>query len=178
MTSSEKLDSLIASKQLEEAFSLLVKDESELLLRSIYRWVKEESSAQDVLQNAFIKIWKGLPNFRGDSKLLSWCYRIAYNESMSHLRSKRHLFVIDIQQEENHAGTSQSDGHSGDQISLLLQEAIDTLPERQRQVFELRYFEEMSYEAIAERLDLSTGALKASFHHAKKKIEAHLRKQF
>ena len=169
------IDQLISEGQFELAFHQLVDDHSLFLLRSIQRWIRDTHHAEDVLQNTFIKIWKGLPLFRGESKLSSWCFRIAYNESMSFLRQSHKLTIVDA--EDHWFEERQSDDDMDSKaIEQLLLKALESLPERQRQVFELRYYEEMSYENMAELLELSVGSLKASFHHARKKIEEHLRK--
>lgn len=169
----QSIEALIQKGQLEAAFHRLVDEESRFLLRSIQRWVRDSHHAEDVLQNTFIKIWKGLPDFRGDAKLSSWCFRIAYNESMSFLRSHQRMKMVD--EVENHSRGSQDKSYTSSEIEALLLQALNTLPDRQRQVFELRYYEELSYEQIADRLELSVGSLKASFHHARKKIEDHLK---
>lgn len=143
-------------------------------MKSISRWVKDRQFAQDVLQNTFIRIWKGLPDFKAESKLTSWCYRIAFNESMSFLRKENKLSIVDGDDHWFERRSNEIEPDSNE-IEKKLHSAIDQLPDRQKQVFELRYFEEMDYQTISDKLNLSTGALKASFHHAKTKIEAILR---
>ena len=131
--------------------------------------------ANDVVQNTFIKAWKALPSFRGDSKIYTWLYRIATNESITFLKKKRkHLFQsID---EVSHGLSSKIDGpyFDGDDIEKKLQKAILTLPTKQRLVFNMRYYEEIKYKEMALILGTSIGALKASYHHAKNKIEDYL----
>lgn len=170
MSSAEKL---LEQKKYEQAFNALVEEQSDFLMRNILRWVRQEDQARDVLQNTYIRIWKGLPSFRAEAKISSWCYRIAFNESMAILRSnKRNLQLTQVE-----AGSvlSSDEGPDAEEIQKRLQCALEQLPERQRQVFELRYYEEMPYEEMAALLGLSAGSLKASFHHARKKIESHLR---
>ncbi len=137
--------------------------------------VIDHDDTNDVVQNTFIKIWKALPNFRGDSKIYTWLYRIATNESITFLKKKRkHLFQsID---EVSHGLSSQIDGpyFDGDEIERKLQKAILTLPTKQRLVFNMKYFDELKYDEISEILGTSVGALKASYHHAKNKIEDYL----
>ncbi len=133
--------------------------------------VLNHDDADDVLQNTFIKVWTGLDSFRGDSKLSTWLYRIASNEAINFLeRQKRNVSSID---DADSGVALQLEGDpyfDGDETARQLQEAIATLPVRQRQVFNLKYFEEMKYEEMSELLDTSVGALKASYHHAVKKI--------
>ena len=127
--------------------------------------------ADDVLQNTFLKAWQNLDNFRGDCLVSTWLYRIALNESLSHLERCRRTESLD--DADNAAVRSlESDPYfDGDETERLLQEAIATLPEKQRIVFNLKYFEEMKYESMSELLGTSVGALKASYHLAVKKIE-------
>ena len=172
---STSIEALIKRGQLEAAFHRLVDEDSRFLLRAIQRWVRDEQFAEDVLQNTFIKIWKGLPEFRGDAQVRSWCFRIAYNESMGFLRSSQRFKLVDFEAHHQER-QAEATGWSGSEIESLLHQALEGLPDRQRQVFELRYYEEMSYEEIAEILQLSVGSLKASFHHARKKIEESLKR--
>jgi RNA polymerase sigma-70 factor (ECF subfamily) len=130
--------------------------------------------ADDVLQNTLIKVWKALPGFKGDSAVYTWLYRIAVNESVTYLNRKKKESHQGFEEYENYlSNTLQTDSFfDGDALQLKLQQAILTLPEKQRIVFNMRYFEETSYRDMSEILDTSEGALKASYHHAVKKIEA------
>lgn len=159
----------------ERAFEMLVAAHAAPLLRMVSRWVSDLNDAEDVVQNALIKTWKGLPSFRFESKPSSWLYRIAYNEAMDFLRKeqrKRTRISPHTAAELNIAGDSNFDG---EMAQKALQKAIEKLPQRQRHVFELRYFEELPYAQIAATLGLSEGALKASFFHAVRKIEESLK---
>lgn len=158
------------------AFSQIIKKYQQKLYWHIRRMVIDHDDCDDVLQNTFIKVWNNLDNFREDSQLYTWLYRIATNESLSFLRKKRTtLFVPMVDVERKLSETLESDVHfSGDAIQKKLQKAILTLPEKQRLVFNMKYYDEMKYEEISEILGTSVGALKASYHHAVKKIESYL----
>ena len=133
--------------------------------------VTYHDDANDVLQNTFIKAWTNLDNFRGDAKLSTWLYRIAANESLTFLQRRRDTVTID-DPEADLANRLESDPYfDGDETDLMLQQAIQTLPEKQRQVFNMKYFQNMKYEEMSEILDTSIGALKASYHFAVEKIE-------
>ncbi|MBL7931268.1 MAG: RNA polymerase sigma factor [Bacteroidia bacterium] len=139
----------------------------------IRKIVIDHDDSDDVLQNTFIKIWKGLENFKEESQLFTWIYRIATNESLTHLRQKQRLNTASIHPIEYELSKNlESDNYfTGDEIQLRLQQAILTLPEKQRLVFNMRYYDEMPYEQMSEILETSVGALKASYHIAAKKIE-------
>ena len=128
--------------------------------------------ANDVLQNAFIKAWNGLETFHGDAKIFTWISRIAINESIDFVRRQKNLAAISADDEDSHvANTLMADEYfDGNETEALLQEAIASLPEVQRTVFTLRYFEEMKYSEMSQRLKTSEGSLKASYHIAVKKI--------
>ncbi len=172
--SDEKLLELFAEKDSANyAFNLIVRKYQERLYWHIRRMVIDHDDADDVLQNTFVKVWKGLSNFKSESKLYTWLYRIATNETITFLNKKKKRFFIslnDVEQELSYS-LEHNDGFSGDEIQLKLQKAILTLPEKQRMVFNMKYFEEMKYEDMSEILNTSAGALKASYHHAVKKIE-------
>ena len=159
-----------------EAFSLLVKEYSEQLYWLIRKIVISHDDANDVLQNTFIKVWTNLDNFRGDSKLITWFYKIATNESITFLNKQRSHTNIPIDDNDNLLHTKlESDVYfDGDEAQLKLQKAVLRLPDKQRLVFTMKYFEEMKYEEISKILDTSVGALKASYHHSVKKIEEYL----
>ena len=153
------------------AFGELVRLYTPQLYAQIRRIVQYHEDADDVLQNTFLKAWQNLDNFRGDCLVSTWLYRIALNESLSHLERCRRTESLD--DADNAAVRSlESDPYfDGDETERLLQEAIATLPEKQRIVFNLKYFEEMKYESMSELLGTSVGALKASYHLAVKKSE-------
>ncbi|MDU1903939.1 MAG: sigma-70 family RNA polymerase sigma factor [Dysgonomonas sp.] len=179
MTESEEallIKRLQDEKTQRDAFSVLVKTYSEQLYWQIRKIVLSHEDANDVLQNTFIKIWTNIDNFRGDSKLVTWLYKIAINESITFLNKQRQQQNIPLDDEENFlASKLESDSFfDGDEAQLLLQKAILTLPEKQRIVFNMKYFDEMKYEEMSKVLDTSVGALKASYHHAVKKIEEFL----
>ncbi len=161
----------------ESAFGRLVKTYQERVYWHIRRMVISHDDADDVLQNVFIKVWKSLDNFRGDSGLFTWLYRIATNESITFLKQKRgHLYVNFDDVAYGLSDTLESDPYfRGDAIQKKLQNAILTLPDKQRVVFNMKYFEEMDYQSMSEVLETSVGALKASYHHAVKKIEAYMK---
>jgi len=155
----------------EHAFALLVDHYKEQLYWQIRRMVLSHDDADDVLQNTFIKAWTGLEGFRGDSKLSTWLFRIANNETLNFISRKRQSVSIDDEAAVGVAARLESDPYfDGDETETQLQEAISQLPAKQRQVFNLKYYEEMKYEDMSELLGTSVGALKASYHHAVKKI--------
>lgn len=139
----------------------------------IRKIVISHDDADDVLQNTFIKIWKGLENFKEDSQLYTWIYRIGTNEAINFLRQKQKLNTTSIHPIEYELSKNlESDNYfTGDEIQLKLQQAILTLPEKQRLVFNMRYYDETPYEEMSKIFDTSVGALKASYHIAAKKIE-------
>jgi len=153
------------------AFTVVVDKYKEQLYWQIRRMVLDHDDTDDVLQNTFIKAWTGLDNFRGDAKLSTWLYRIATNETLNFLE-RQHKTNVSIDNEENMViNTLESDPFfDGDETELQLQAAIASLPDKQRQVFNMKYYQEMKYEEMSEVLETSVGALKASYHHAVKKI--------
>ncbi len=158
------------------AFNLIVNKYQERLYWHIRKIVINHEDTDDCLQNTFVNAWKGLENFREDSQLYTWLYRIATNEALGLLKKRKTKFflpLVDVESQLSDTLESDSD-FNGDEIQLKLQKAILTLPEKQRIVFNMKYFDEMKYEDIAEVLETSVGALKASFHHAVKKIEKYL----
>ncbi len=163
----------------EQALSALISKYQQKLYWHIRKIVIDHDDTDDVLQNTFIKIWKGLEGFKGDSQLYTWLYRIATNEALTFLRQKQKQNTTSLHPIEYSLSKSlESDVYfKGDAIQLKLQQAILTLPEKQRIVFNLRYFDEMPYEQMSEVLETSVGALKASYHLAAKKIENHLLNQ-
>ena len=159
-----------------KAFEMLINTYKERLYWHIRRIVLDHDDADDVLQNTFIKVYRSIDGFKGDSKLYSWMYRIATNESLSFLKQKsRKLGVNSEALQERMANNLQADVYfEGDEIQYQLQQAIATLPEKQKLVFNMKYFEELKYEEISEILETSVGGLKASYHLAVKKIESYL----
>lgn len=164
-------------KGLERGFRLLMDKYQERVYWQIRRLVVEHEDANDVVQNCFIKVYRSISRFEGKSKLYTWLYRIATNEAITFLKQKKRKATSSIDDEElSLAQRLEADTYfDGDKAQVHLQEALNELPEKQRAVFNLRYFEEMSYKDIAEVLDTSVGALKASYHHAVKKIEHYFR---
>lgn len=159
------------------AFNLIMRKYSERLYRHIRKMVTSSEDADDILQNTFIKVWRFLPDFREDSKLFTWLYRIATNETLTFLRKEKLKALLFMKESSNLTdGDLASDPHfTGDQIQAKLQKAIKKLPPKQRAVFNLKYFEELKYEEIVEILGGTVGSLKASYHHAHNKIEQFLK---
>ena len=158
----------------EKAFTAIIKKYQEKLYWHVRRLVVAHDDANDVLQNVFIKVWNGLANFREDSQLYTWLYRIATNESLSFLEQQKRRGTISLDEEgsETLANQVRADTNfDANKLEWKLQVAIQQLPERQRLVFNLRYFDEMPYQEMSRILETSEGALKASYHHAAKKIE-------
>ena len=156
-----------------DAFTQVIAHYSEPLYWQIRRMVISHDDANDLLQNTFIKAWTSIEHFRGDAKLSTWLHRIALNEAITFLskESARNNISIDDQASSLANSLEADRWFDGNELRLNLQKAIATLPEKQRIVFNMRYFDEMKYEEMSEILGTSTGALKASFHHAMKKIE-------
>ncbi|MBT8307151.1 MAG: sigma-70 family RNA polymerase sigma factor [Maribacter sp.] len=167
-------------KQLEtqaRAFEVLVNTYKERLYWHIRRIVLNHDDTDDVLQNTFIKVYKNINGFKGDSKLYSWMYRIATNEALTFLKKKSNkLGISDAELKDKMVSNLQADVYfEGDEIQLKLQKAIATLPEKQKLVFNMKYYQEMKYEEISAILDTSVGGLKASYHLAVKKVESFLK---
>lgn len=160
------------------AFNLLVRSYQKKLYWHIRKILLDHDDTDDVLQNVFIKVWKNLDQFRESSQLYTWLYRIATNESINFLNQKKKRAGIPLDEVSYFlAGNLENDHQfTGDQIQLKLQKAILTLPDKQRLVFNMKYFDELKYEEMSKILDTSVGALKASYHHAVKKIEEYLKK--
>ncbi|TDN83079.1 RNA polymerase sigma-70 factor (ECF subfamily) [Salegentibacter sp. 24] len=160
-----------------EAFKELVSLYKERLYWHIRNMVKDHEDAHDVLQNTFMKIFRNINNFKGESKLFSWMYRIATNEAISFLnqRAKRNHITSEELQHQLISNLESDVYFEGDQIQLKLQKAIASLPSKQQQVFNMKYFQDLKYREISEILETSEGALKASYHHAVKKIEEYLK---
>ena len=172
----ELLNALRAPTTSHQAFAQVVSEYSERLYWQIRKMVLVHEDADDILQDTFIKAWTNIDNFRGDSKLSTWLYRIAINESITFLNKKRNQQNVSMDDDDTFLlNTLESDTYfDGDEAQLLLQKAILTLPGKQRLVFQMKYFKELKYEEMSDILGTSVGALKASYHHATKKIEKFL----
>ena len=155
------------------AFEEVVKAFGETLYWQIRRMVLDHDDANDLLQNTFIKAWTNLDQFRGDARLSTWLYRIALNECLNFLNKQKAQQNLSIDDTETSVVNQlESDPYfDGDETQQMFQEAIHTLPEKQRMVFQMKYFDEMKYEDISDILGTTVGALKATYHHAVKKIE-------
>lgn len=160
----------------EKAFTYIVKKYQEKIYWQVRRIVITHQDADDVMQNVFIKAWNGLNNFREDAKLYTWIYRIAVNESLTYLeqQKRRSSVSFDDVSESLENKLHSEKGFDENKAIWKLQLAVQQLPEKQRIVFNLRYFDEMPYEEMGIILDTSVGALKASYHHAVKKIEEYI----
>lgn len=160
----------------EAAFTKIIKKYQEKLYWHVRRLVVEHEDANDVLQNMFVKVWRSLDNFREDSQLYTWLYRIATNESLTFLQQQKRRRSASLDDEEGILANKLKADQDFDpnKLEWKLQVAIQKLPEKQRAVFNLRYFDEMPYEEMSRVLDTSQGALKASYHHAVKKIEDYI----
>src|SRR5688572_14132435 len=172
-TDQELLDQFRNEETRHVAFNLLVKKYQQRLYWHIRKIVIDHDDSNDIIQNVFIKVWKSLETFRADAQLYTWLYRIATNESISFLNQKKKRFFLPLADVEHElASQLQEDPHfTGDRIQLKLQQAILQLPRQQRIVFNMKYYDAMKYEEISAILEVSVGALKASYHHAVKKIE-------
>lgn len=171
------LDLIQGKSEWEEGFRLLTVKYQQRLYWQIRRIVLNHEDANDVIQNTFIKVYRNIAKFEAKSKLYTWLYRIATNEAITFLRKKKRKATVDIEGDTSEI-TRQLTADTyfdGDEIQIQLQAALSTLPEKQRAVFNLRYFDELSYKEISELLDTSVGALKASYHHAVKKIESFIK---
>ena len=165
-------------KRQREAFECIVREYSEQLYWQIRRLVLSHEDANDLLQNTFIKAWTNIDYFRGDAKMSTWLYRIALNECLTFLNKQRASNQLSIDDADMEMlNKLESDTYfDGDDTQKIFLQAIHALPEKQQIVFNLKYFKEMKYEEISEIVGTSIGALKASYHHAVKKIEAFLEK--
>ena len=164
----------------EFAFNLLVKKYQERIYWHIRSLTCSHEDANDLLQSSLIKIWEHLPDFREEAKLYTWIYRIATNETLTFLKKKRIGAMLSLSNYDTTlANKLQSDpSFNGDKLQMALHKAILRLPDKQRAVFNLRYFQELKYEEIAQIMETSVGSLKASYHHAYKKIKEELQEKF
>ncbi|QNM86670.1 RNA polymerase sigma factor [Polaribacter pectinis] len=173
------IEQLINVQTREKAFRELISIYKERLYWHVRKIVISHDDADDVLQNTFIKIFKNIESFNQDSKLFSWMYRIATNESITFINKrakKRNLDITDYQQEIS-STLADDEFFTGDEIQIILQKAIATLPQKQQLVFNMKYFDELKYNEISEILETSVGALKASYFHAVKKIENYIKEE-
>lgn len=172
-TDQELLESFNHPATKEQAFTGIIKKYQEKLYWHIRRLVVSHDDTDDVLQNTFIKVWKGLEKFREDSQLYTWLYRIATNESLTFIKQQKMKISVSLNDDENGLSNQiKADSYfDANKLEWKLQLGIQALPEKQRVVFNLRYYDEMPYVQMSEVLETSEGALKASYHHAAKKIE-------
>ena len=161
----------------KQAFADVVKEYSERLYWQIRKMVYSHEDANDILQDVFIKAWLNIDKFRGDAKLSTWLYKIAINESITYINKSKAKLNLSIDDEDSFLiNKLEGDEYfDGDEAQLLLQKAVVSLPEKQRLVFQMKYFNEMKYDEISDVLGTSVGALKASYHHAVKKVESFLK---
>ena len=169
----QQIISLYRSGEHEKAFNEIVSAYSERLYWHIRRFLCCHEDSDDLLQDVFIKIWAALPSFRGDAQLFTWIYRIATNEVINHLRKQKvkAMFSLETESAILEKKIDEDPYLNGNALQRELHKAIQRLPQKQRVVFSLRYFDEMKYEDIAQITDTSVGALKASYHHAYNKIK-------
>jgi RNA polymerase sigma-70 factor (ECF subfamily) len=160
-------------KNSDIGFKTLVMKYGESLFRQIHFMTKNKTYTDDILQNVFIKVYENLSSFKQESSLYTWLYRIARNETLNFLEKEKRRTGVKVEDHyfEIIAGHSVLDGNTSERISELLDQAIESLPEKQKLVFKLKYLEDLKYSEIAEKLKMSEGGLKANFHHAKQKIE-------
>ena len=170
----ELVKQLQDEKTASRAFETLLKHYTEPVYWQIRRMVLNHDDANDIVQNVFIKAWTNLHNFRGDAKLSTWLFKIAVNESINFLNKEKHRagnITTDPEEDSLLLKNLEADDYfDGDALQIELQEAIAKLPEKQRLVFNMRYYDEMKYEEMSDILGTSVGALKASYHHAVKKL--------
>lgn len=172
----ELLQQLKSKTHKEQAFRTLITLYKERLYWHIRNIVKSHDDTDDVLQNTFIKVFKNINNFKGNSKLYSWMYRIATNESITFINKNAKRLQISSEDVQKLAISNLSSDvyFEGDEIQLKLQQAIASLPDKQQLVFNMKYFQDLKYKEMADILETSEGALKASYHIAAKKIESYL----
>ena len=170
------LEKLRSPETRNYGFNLLVREYQRRVYWLVRKMVIDHDDANDVTQEIFMKVHRNIDGFREDSKLFTWIYRIATNESLSFLRARRRRLFLPIHDVERELSglIDSGKGIDGNEIERKLQQAILTLPEKQRLVFNMKYFDDLSYEQIAEITGTSVGALKASHHHAVRKIESFL----
>ena len=175
----EVISQLRDAEKQKKAFEMIVRNYNERLYWQIRKMVLSHDDANDILQNTFLKAWQGIEQFRGDAKLSTWLYKIAINECITFLNKQRTQNKLSIDDVDSFMlNKLESDIYiDGDDTQIKLQKAILTLPEKQRLVFNMKYFDDMKYEEMSDILGTSVGALKASYHHAVKKIEEFFTKE-
>jgi len=171
----EILKQIADPKQEEKGFKLLMLKYQESLYWHINRMVNNHDDCNDVLQNTFIKVYKNINGFESKSKLYTWLYKIATNETITFLNKRKRKRTESIEETESVGAMTANDSVDGDQLILRLNQAVSLLPKKQKLVFNMRYYDEMTYDQISEILGTSVGGLKASYHHAVKKIEKFLK---
>ena len=175
-------DALVALIQDQETrdtgFRFLVEKYQEPLYWHIRKIVTFHEDADDIIQNTFIKVFKGIKSFKGQSKLYTWLYRIATNESLTHLKDRKRKNAIEETGDNDLSQKLEADQYfDGEQVEQMMAMAIQSLPDKQKAVFNMRYYDEMSYQDMSQVLETSVGALKASYHHAVKKIESFIKRK-
>ena len=172
----ELIEGLKTGNRKEASFNDLVQKYQERLYWHIRKIVLNHEDTDDVLQNTFMKVWKNVENFREESSLFTWLYRIATNESLTFINQRKRRTIAPLNEVSDflQANLEADEYFDGEDIQKKLQQAILLLPEKQRLVFNLRYFDEMPYQEMSEILETSVGALKASYHHAARKVEDYL----
>ena len=167
------IEQLRDPQRCRKAFNEVIKIYTEPLYWQIRKMVIDHDDANDVLQNTFIKAWSSIENFRGDAKLSTWLYKIAINESITFINKEKQRNNVSLDDDDSFLINSlaSDEWFDGDDLRLELQKAINSLPEKQRLIFNMRYFDDLKYEDMSEILGTTVGALKASYHHAVKKIE-------
>ena len=176
----ERIIELYSCGRQEEAFSGIVDAYTERLYWHVRRFLCSHEDTNDLLQDIFIKVWSALPQFRGEARLYTWLYRVATNEVLNHLRKQKFLGLVELDSSSERLIKKIDDDpyFNGDALQRELHKAVQRLPEKQRLVFNMRYFDELKYEDIAEITGTSIGALKASYHHAYNKVKAELEEKF
>lgn len=161
----------------ESAFTAIVRKYQQKLYWHVRRMVVEHEDSNDILQQVFIKMWNSLEDFRGDANLYTWLYRIATNETLTWLEKEKRRKAVSLDSDEGlmTEKLEAQQGFDSNKLEWKLQQAIQSLPEKQKVVFSLRYYDEMPYEEMASVLNTSEGALKASYHHAVKKVETFIK---
>lgn len=173
----EIIRELAVSARRSRAFSRLVRMYQERLYFHIRKMLVSHDDTNDVLQNTLLKAWNNIDQFRGEAKLITWLYKIATNETLTFLAQRKNKFAESIDEVDSHLlNALHADQYfDGSHAEMILQEAILTLPEKQRLVFNMKYFDDFTYDELQIILETSVGALKASYHHAVKKIEKYLK---
>lgn len=177
LTDAEILEKFVDPESRSYAFNLLVRQYQQKIYWAVRRLIIDHDDANDVVQNVWIKVWQNLAQFKGESQLYTWIYRIAANEALGFLKKKKTKFFLPIHNVEAELinKIDQNVGFDGDALEKKLQKAILSLPEKQRLVFQMRYYDEMPYEEMSKVVNTSVGALKASYHIAAKKIADYIK---